>query len=283
MRCSAAPTIPGSRSTRSGSGTAPDGRSGYAENPPKQYQDILPARLRQRRRRWGSGSRFATSCGSGSATECASSGSTTRTPRRFPFWERLIAEIRREIPGRGHARRGHSVRPAVMQRLAQDRFLPVVHLLHVAQHRLGARLSILTERHRLSWSTGSAELLGEHAGHPPTRTLSYGGPARLQAAAALAADHLSVVRECTAATRLPFRAAAVREGSEEYLDSEKVSAPATGAGRAPHRSHPSFTRLNEIRNRHRDAIAQLSTLRLHQHDRRLGCSVCRGPPPTRRM
>ena len=56
--------------------------------------------------------------------------------------------------------------------------------------------------------------------------------------------------------------AAVREGSEEYLDSEKYqlrprdwSSPASIA--------PFITRLNEIRNGHRDAIAQLSTLRLH--------------------
>jgi starch synthase (maltosyl-transferring) len=55
---------------------------------------------------------------------------------------------------------------------------------------------------------------------------------------------------------------AVREGSEEYLDSEKYQLRPRDWSQ-PGSIAPFITRLNEIRNGHRDAIAQLSTLRLH--------------------
>jgi starch synthase (maltosyl-transferring) len=55
---------------------------------------------------------------------------------------------------------------------------------------------------------------------------------------------------------------AVREGSEEYLDSEKYQLRPRDWSQ-PTSIAPLITRLNEIRNDHRDAIAQLSTLRLH--------------------
>ena len=45
---SARPTTRGSRSTPSGSCTRADGTIQYAENPPKKYQDIYPAQLRDR-------------------------------------------------------------------------------------------------------------------------------------------------------------------------------------------------------------------------------------------
>ena len=96
----------------------PDGTIQYAENPPKKYQDIYPfdfesddwqalwdellerVPLLDRR------------------TASASSASTTRTPSRSPFWEWLIAEVKREHPDVIFLAEAFT-RPKVMYRLAK--------------------------------------------------------------------------------------------------------------------------------------------------------------------
>lgn len=55
---------------------------------------------------------------------------------------------------------------------------------------------------------------------------------------------------------------ALREGSEEYLDSEKYQYRPRDYS-APGSIAPLLTALNGIRRRHREAIAQLRTLRVH--------------------
>ena len=133
---SARPTTRGSPSTRPGSGTRPDGTIQYAENPPKKYQDIYPLdfetddwpglweALRGVVRLW---------IDAGVRIFRVDNPHT----KPFAFWEWVIAEVkrrrpRRALPGRGlHPAQGDA--PP-----GQGRLHPVVHLLHLAHHGVGA-------------------------------------------------------------------------------------------------------------------------------------------------
>ena len=92
-------------------------------------------------------------------------------------------------------------------------------------------------------------------------TLQQGGPPAFRLRAALAAitgpswGMYSGYELCE--TTPPSR------GQRGVPRLREVPAPARATGRDPDRSRRLITRLNEIRNEHRDAIAQLSTLRLH--------------------
>src|SRR6202165_5380080 len=57
----------------------------------------------------------------------------------------------------------------------------------------------------------------------------------------------------------------LKPGSEEYLDSEKYQLRPRG-GSAPGNLAPMITKVNEIRRRHREAVALLRTLRVHHAD-----------------
>jgi starch synthase (maltosyl-transferring) len=62
-----------------------------------------------------------------------------------------------------------------------------------------------------------------------------------------------------------FENVALREGSEEYLDSEKFAVrPRDWSD--PRSLAPMITQVNDIRRRHREAIAQQRTLRIHAID-----------------
>jgi starch synthase (maltosyl-transferring) len=94
-------------------------------------------------------------------------------------------------------------------------------------------------------------------------TLQYGGaPAfRLRATlAAITGPSWGMYSGYELIERIP-----VREGSEEYLDSEKYQLRPRN-WKDPSSIAPFIAGLNEIRRRHRDAIAQLRTLRVHHVD-----------------
>ena len=116
--------------------TRADGSIAYAENPPKKYQDIYPmnfdndpegiyAEVLRIVRQWmDHGVRIF----------------RVDNPHTKPlrFWERLLGRDprhrpRRAVPGRGVHPAGDDAHPG------QDRVPPVLHVLHLAQRRRGAR------------------------------------------------------------------------------------------------------------------------------------------------
>ena len=74
-----------------------------------------------------------------------------------------------------------------------------------------------------------------------------------------------------------FEATPLRDGSEEYLDSEKYQLKPRDWS-SPWSLAPYITRLNQIRAAHRDAIAQLSTLRIHHMSDEAMLCVSRATP-----
>jgi len=91
-------------------------------------------------------------------------------------------------------------------------------------------------------------------------TLQHGGPPAFRLRAALAAitcPSWGMYSGYELAEATPLR-----EGSEEYLDSEKYQLRPRD-WKDPRSLAPYITRLNEVRRRHRDAIALLRTLRVH--------------------
>ena len=126
----------------------PDGTLKYAENPPKRYQDIynvnfdcedwqgLWEALRDVVLFWVD------------ARRARASASTTRTRSRSPFWEWLIREVRAVEPGGDLPRRGvHAAGDDDDAR--QGRLQPVLHVLHLEEHALGAG-----RVHAASWPAG---------------------------------------------------------------------------------------------------------------------------------
>ena len=234
-----------------------DGSIRYAENPPKQYQDIYPldfdsddaaglwVALRDVMRFW---------IGHGVRIFRVDNPHT----KAFPFWEWLIAEIRREHPEVVMLAEAF-VRPAVMQRLAKIGFSQsyTYFTWRNTAWELSQYLTELSQTELVDWFRPNFWVNTPDILHA---TLQHGGPPAFRMRAVLAAitcpswGMYSGYELC--------ESAAVREGSEEYLDSEKYQLRPRDWSQ-PGSIAPFITRLNEIRNGHRDAIAQLSTLRLH--------------------
>jgi starch synthase (maltosyl-transferring) len=94
-------------------------------------------------------------------------------------------------------------------------------------------------------------------------TLQYGGPAAFRlrlVLAALAAPSWGMYSGYELYESTP-----VREGSEEYLNSEKYQYRPRDWSRADSLA-PMITRVNDIRRRHREAVSLLRTLHLHYTD-----------------
>jgi starch synthase (maltosyl-transferring) len=234
-----------------------DGSIRYAENPPKQYQDIYPLdfdsedaaglwlALRDVMRFW---------IGHGVRIFRVDNPHT----KAFPFWEWLIPEIHREHPDVIMLAEAF-VRPSVMQRLAKIGFSQsyTYFTWRNTVWELSQYLTELSQTEVVDWFrpnfwVNTPDILNA--------TLQHGGPNAFRMRAVLAAimcpswGMYSGYELC--------EGAAVREGSEEYLDSEKYQLRPRDWTQ-PGSIAPFIARLNEIRDGHRDAIAQLSTLRLH--------------------
>jgi hypothetical protein len=196
---------------------APRRHRAVRREPAQEVPGHLPLQLRVRglARRCGPSSRACSTTGSGRA--CASSASTTRTPRPFRSGSghrRGQARAPRgDLPGRGlHAAEGDA--PA-----RQAGLLAVVHLLHLAQRQSGA------EEYFTELSSGPGIDYFRPNAWPNTpdilhEQLQTGEPRRVHDAAR-AGRHAQ--RPTTASTARPTSCAApaARPGSEEYLDSEK--------------------------------------------------------------
>ncbi|MFE6489667.1 alpha-1,4-glucan--maltose-1-phosphate maltosyltransferase, partial [Streptomyces sp. NPDC057757] len=239
----------------------PDGTIAYAENPPKKYQDIYPISfdkdmpglvsetVRLLRFWMDHGVRIF----------------RVDNPHTKPvvFWERVIAEVNRTDPDVIFLAEAFT-RPAVMQRLAAVGFQQSYtyftwrdtkrELTDYLRELAGETAAFM----RPNFFVNTPDILPEY--------LQHGGRPAFEVRAVLAAT-LSPSWGMYAGYEL-CENAAVRAGSEEYLDSEKYqlrprdweSAERTGGTIAP-----LITELNRIR-RHHKALQELRNLSFHRAD-----------------
>ncbi|WP_029135718.1 alpha-1,4-glucan--maltose-1-phosphate maltosyltransferase [Nakamurella lactea] len=238
--------------------TRPDGTIAYAENPPKKYQDIYPLNFDN------------DPAGLYQAVleifqYWIAHGVTVfrvDNPHTKPlnFWEWLIAKVRADTPDAIFLAEAFT-KPAMMHELA----------------RVGFSQSYTY----FTWRTGKAELTeygvelveGSDYMRP---NFFVNTPDILHASLQFGGEPMFAIRAVLAATMVPswgvysgyelFEHVAVREGSEEYLNSEKYQLrPRDFAGAlADGRSlEPLISSLNRIRRAH-PALQQMKGLWFHQ-------------------
>jgi starch synthase (maltosyl-transferring) len=238
----------------------PDGSIRYAENPPKRYQDIYPINFdtEDRTALWNAlrdvmlfwidhGVRVF----------------RVDNPHTKPlaFWEWLIAEVRRPHPDVILLAEAFT-RPAMMKRLAKVGFTQsyTYFTWRNTKQELTAYLSELSstpsvDYFRPNFWVNTPDIL--HA------FLQRGGPAAFRLRLVLAA--LTAPSWGMYSGYELYENTAVREGSEEYLNSEKYQVRSRDWN-DPRSLAPMIARLNDIRRRHREAIALLCTLAVHHID-----------------
>jgi starch synthase (maltosyl-transferring) len=235
----------------------PDGTIQYAENPPKKYQDIYPFDFESDD--WSGmweelKSVFLYWVGMGVTIFRVDNPHT----KAFPFWEWLIAEIKREHPEVFFLAEAFT-RPKVMYRLAKIGFGQSYTYFpwRNGKNEIAAYLTELTqtsvrEFFRPNQWPNTPDIL--------TEFLQMGGrPAfviRLLLAATLGANYGIYGPAYELQENRP-----VRHGSEEYLNSEKYEIRQWDLGRADS-LRPLIARVNEIRNTN-PALQNDWSLRFH--------------------
>ncbi|KHO24168.1 alpha-1,4-glucan:maltose-1-phosphate maltosyltransferase [Mycolicibacterium setense] len=238
----------------------PDGTIAYAENPPKKYQDIYPlnfdndpAGLYHEVLRVV---RFWISHG---VKVFRVDNPHTKPPN---FWVWLIAEIKNEDPDVLFLSEAFT-RPARLYGLAKRGFTQSYTYFTWRTNKwelteFGNEITHNADSARPSLWVNTPDILHE--------SLQHGGPGMFAIRAVLAST-MSPSWGMYSGFEL-FEHRAVREGSEEYLDSEKYElrprdfAAALAEGRS---LEPFVARLNEIRRLH-PALRQLRTLTFHHVD-----------------
>jgi len=237
----------------------PDGSIQFAENPPKKYQDIYPLDFESSdwQALWEALAdvfRFWIAQG---VTVFRVDNPHTKA---FAFWEWALATLRAERPDTVFLAEAFT-RPRVMERLA----------------KIGFNQSYTY----FTWRQSSWELT-EYFRELSTRTVDYFRPNAWPNTPDILTEQLQtggrpvfVSRAILAATLSPswgvygpafelLEHQPVREGSEEYLDSEKYQLRTWDLEREDSLA-PLLTRLNAIRSTHR-ALRNLHTLHFHQTD-----------------
>ena len=239
----AAPDHPYVREHESWFRKRPDGTIQYAENPPKKYQDIYPFDFESED--WSGlwkefKSVFLYWAGLGVTIFRVDNPHT----KAFPFWEWVIAEIKRDHPDVLFLAEAFT-RPKIMYRLAKVGFSQsytyfpwrngkaeiTAYLTELAQ-------TPVREFFRPNQWTNTPDIL--------TEFLQMGGRAafaiRLLMAATLGSNYGIYGPAFELLENLPFR-----HGSEEYLNSEKYEIRHWDLDRADS-LRPLIARVNEIRN-----------------------------------
>ena len=238
----------------------PDGTIKYAENPPKRYQDIFPINFdtEDRVNLWNA-LRDVLLFWIGHGVHVFRVDNPHTKP--FPFWQWVIAEVHRRHPDVLFLSEAFT-RPAVMQRLAKVGFTQsyTYFTWRNSKWELEQYLTELSQGEQVDWFrpnfwVNTPDILHAY--------LQQGGLPAFRIRAVLAA--------ITCASWGMYSGyelgenVAVREGSEEYIDSEKYQLRPRDWDR-PHSLEPFVARLNAIRRRHREAIALMPTMRLHHAD-----------------
>ncbi|MFF0814528.1 maltotransferase domain-containing protein [Rhodococcus sp. NPDC003318] len=238
----------------------PDGTIAYAENPPKKYQDIYPVNFDDDRdgiytevlrvvRFWiAAGVRIF----------------RVDNPHTKPpdFWEWLIAEVKTTDPDVLFLSEAFT-RPARMYGLAKRGFSQSYTYFTWRVHKqelidFGLEIAAKADEARPNLFVNTPDILHE--------TLQVGGPGMFALRAALAAT-LAPTWGVYSGYEL-YEHVPVREGSEEYLDSEKYQLRPRdfdGARARGESLEPWITTLNRIRRAH-PALQQLRNITFHHVD-----------------
>ena len=238
----------------------PDGTIQYAENPPKKYQDIYPFDFESED--WPAmweefKSVFLYWVGQGVTIFRVDNPHT----KAFPFWEWVIAEIKRDHPEVLFLAEAFT-RPKIMYRLAKLGFSQSYTYFpwRIGKAEITAYLTELAqtpvrEFFRPNQWTNTPDILIEF--------LQTGGRAafaiRLLLAATLGANYGIYGPAFELLEHLPLR-----PGSEEYLNSEKYEIRNWDLD-APDSLRPLITRVNAIRN-HNPALQNDWLLKFHSID-----------------
>ncbi|MGQ0839818.1 alpha-1,4-glucan--maltose-1-phosphate maltosyltransferase [Actinokineospora sp.] len=240
--------------------TRPDGTIAYAENPPKKYQDIYPINFdNDPDGLYAEILRVVLFWVSHGVRVFRVDNPHTKPP---DFWEWLIRQVK-------------AVEPDVL--FLSEAFTRPARLYGLA------KLGFTQSYTYFTWRTSKQELiefgveLVERA-DVARPNLFVNTPDILHASLQYGGRGMFAIRAALAATMSPtwgvysgfelYEHEAVRQGSEEYLDSEKYQlrprdfAGALAEGRS---LQPWITRLNAIRRMH-PALQQLRTLRFHHVD-----------------
>ncbi len=237
----------------------PDGTVQYAENPPKRYEDIYPLNFESDR--WAElwealRGVFLFWIDHGVKVFRVDNPHT----KAFAFWEWAVSSILDAHPDVIFLSEAFT-RPRVMQRLAKLGFNQSYTYFAWRQSSWELR-SYFTEL-----ATETVDFLRPNAWpNTPdilTEQLQTGGRAAFVSRAVLAATLAASWGVYGPAFEL-LEHTAIREGSEEYLDSEKYQLRHWDLDR-PDSLAPLLARLNDIRKRE-PALAHLSTLHFHESD-----------------
>ena len=235
-----------------------DGTLRHAENPPKLYQDIYPLDFdtSDRENLWRALRDVLLFWISRGVRIFRVDNPHTKP---FPFWEWVLGEVRHRHPDVIFLAEAFT-RPALMQRLAKIGFTQsyTYFTWRNTKSELSEYLSELSAGREADWFrpnfwVNTPDILHAY--------LQEGGPPAFRVRATLAAmtapswGVYSGFELCERVAEAP--------GSEEYAVSEKYQLRPRDWDR-PDSLAPYLARLNEIRRRHREAIALLPTLRLHE-------------------
>lgn len=238
----------------------PDGTIAYAENPPKKYQDIYPLNFdNDPAGLYAEVLRVVRFWISHGVKIFRVDNPHTKPPN---FWAWLIGKVKHEDPDVLFLAEAFT-RPARLYGLAKLGFTQSYSYFtwRTAKWELteyGQQIAEYADCARPNLFVNTPDILHE--------SLQHGGPGMFAIRAALASTFSSVWGVYSGFELFEHRA--VREGSEEYLDSEKYelrprdfeAAVATGQS-----LEPFLGRLNEIRRLH-PALEQLRTIRFHHVD-----------------
>jgi starch synthase (maltosyl-transferring) len=240
--------------------TRPDGSIAYAENPPKKYQDIYPVNFdNDPKGLYAEVLRVVLQWVEHGVRIFRVDNPHTKRP---DFWEWLIWKVKADYPDVLFLAEAFT-RPARLYGLARLGFTQsyTYFTWRTGKQELidfGVEIAARADEARPNLFVNTPDILHE--------SLQRGGPAMFALRAALAAT-LSPTWGVYSGYEL-YEHVPVREGSEEYLDSEKYQlrprdyAGALVDGRS---LQPWLTRLNEIRRAH-PALQQLRTLHFHHVD-----------------
>jgi starch synthase (maltosyl-transferring) len=255
-----APDHPWAREHRNWFTELPDGTIAYAENPPKKYQDIYPLNFdNDPQGLYQEVLRVVTHWVNHGVKIFRVDNPHTKPP---DFWEWLIEKVKLLDPDVLFLSEAFT-RPARLYGLA--------------------KLGFTQSYTYFTWRTGKweltefAEQIAEHADYARPN-LFVNTPDILHESLQTGGPGMFAIRAVLASTMSPswgvysgyelFEHRPVREGSEEYLDSEKYELRPRDFKAAVKKGtslEPFITRLNEIRRLH-PALRELRTFRFHHLD-----------------
>ncbi|MHB8718563.1 MAG: alpha-1,4-glucan--maltose-1-phosphate maltosyltransferase [Candidatus Dormibacteria bacterium] len=238
----------------------PDGSIRFAENPPKRYQDIYPFNFEtdDRDALWEALREVLLVW-----VRRGVRAFRVDNPHTKPvaFWEWLITTVHEDHPDVLFLAEAFT-KPALMRRLAKVGFSQSYTYFtwrnarwELEQYLAELSGTAMVDYFRPNFWVNTPDILHQ--------TLQRGGPAAFRlrlVLAALAAPSWGMYSGYELCENTPLR-----EGSEEYLDSEKYQVRVRDWD-TPRSLAPLIGAVNGIRRRHREAVAALPLLRLHEVD-----------------